>query len=730
MDLKGELETILHLTPRQKSALRKLGIQTVRDLLFHFPARYEDIGGLKQIRECVEGEKASVIAEVVGIKPEKTWKKRLRIAEGIVRDHTGLLQVVWFNQPYIANILKPKTQARFSGKVTRNKTGLVMTNPSFDPVENYSQLTYQNSLLPVYPETYGITSRWFRYQIQRLLPTLSSLTDAIPQDILTKYHLPNVDRAIRAIHSPKSLGEAEAARKRFAFEEIFIIQLERQRERKKLEGEKAFVIAPSLELISRFRESLPFSLTGAQERAIQQILQDFEKARPMARLLEGDVGSGKTIVAAASALNVIAAGYQVAYMAPTEILARQHFEEFIKRLAPFKIRIGLLTGSEARKFPSKINPKNATHISKSQLLKWCTNGEMQIVIGTHALIEDRVKFKKLAFAIVDEQHRFGVAQRKGVTKGIRPHFLSMSATPIPRTLALTIYGDLDLTLLDEMPPGRMPVETRIVHPRDREKTYEFIREEVKRGGQVFVICPKIEDKKKEDLSLLSAPYSLSPSSQAKLEWSEVKSVKAEFKRLSEDIFPELRIGMVHGKLKPKEKEDVMRKFSAKGGSLPAGRQAPGGKNHEIDILVSTSVVEVGVDVPNASIMMIEGGERFGLAQLHQFRGRVGRGTRQSYCFVFTTSQDHAGNRRLKALQDVKTGFELAEYDLQFRGPGELSGKKQWGISDVGMEALKNIKMVEAARFEAQAIIAEDFELAQYPLLRARVDEFGTESHFE
>ena len=402
-------------------------------------------------------------------------------------------------------------------------------------------------------------------------------------------------------------------------------------------------------------------------------------------------------------------------MAPTEILARQHFEEFIQRLAPFKIHIGLLTGSEGRKFPSKVNPKSHTHIPRAQLLRGCLQGEIQILIGTHALIEERVKFKKLAFVVVDEQHRFGVHQRRGATKGVRPHFLSMSATPIPRTLALTLYGDLDLTVLDEMPPGRQPVETRVIPPREREKTYGFMRDEVQRGGQVFVICPRIEDPK--EAKTAEGPdnlFSPRPLNQQKLEWSEVKSVKAEYKKLSKDIFPDLRVGMVHGKLLPKEKETVIRKF----------------RNHELDILVSTSVIEVGVDVPNASIMMIEGGERFGLAQLHQFRGRVGRGPRKSYCFVFTTSQDHAANRRLKALEEVKTGFELAEYDLRFRGPGELSGTRQWGISDVGMDALKNIKMVEAARTEAQELIQKDPELEKFPELRERIERIGAATHFE
>lgn len=730
MHLDQPIDEVIRLTPRQVSALRKLGIETMRDLLFHFPARYEELGEVKAISDIHEGEKATIIAEVARLKAEKTWKKKMNIAEGIVKDETGLLQVVWFNQPYIANILKTGVRAKFSGKISRNKSGLVMANPLYEPLQIADEkIVYGRSgLIPVYPETYGITSRWLRYQIERLLKNSGSLTETLPAAILKKYRLPSFDRAIRAIHFPKTLGEAEAARKRLAFEEIFIIQLDRQRLRKKLEQEKTFRIETDTGLLKRFTDSLPFPLTDAQRKAIWQIVQDFKKPRPMARLLEGDVGSGKTIVAAASALNAVAGGFQAAYMAPTEILARQHFEEFIRRLSPFKIRIGLLTSSEARKFPSKVNPKDSARTSKSQLVKWCLNGEIQILIGTHALIEEKVGFKKLAFVVVDEQHRFGVEQRRAailkgepraLAKNIRPHFLSMSATPIPRTLALTIYGDLDLAILDEMPPGRMSVETKIIPPREREATYQFIREEIGRGGQAFVICPRIEDAKAaKNANAANAEKETAASEPLRLlkpsDWDDVKSVKAEYKKLSEKIFTDLRIGMIHGKLKPKEKETVMKKF----------------KNRDLDILVSTSVVEVGVDVPNASIMLIEGGERFGLAQLHQFRGRVGRGPRKSFCFVFTTATDHLASRRLKALEKVKNGFELAEYDLEFRGPGELSGKKQWGISDVGMEALKNIKMVEAARAEAQALVAEDPELKNYPLLQERVMRLESDAHFE
>jgi len=708
VNLETAVEQVFRVTPRQRSALAKLGIRTARDILFHFPSRYESLGGLKRIKDLREGETASIIATVVGLQARKAWKSKMNMAEGVLQDETGALDVVWFRQPYVANMLRPGTRARFSGKVGRRKTLLVLQNPEYEPLADDETIT--TAALPylaVYPESYGITSRWLRHAIAKLLSEIGALADPIPPEILQKYHLPALARALGAIHQPKTLGEAEGARKRFSFEEIFLIQLSRQRERLRREKEPSFRIPTDTELLKRFLGTLPFPLTGAQERAIGDILKDFERRHPMARLLEGDVGSGKTLVAAAAALNAVAAGYQVAYLAPTEILSRQHFAEFIKRLAPFKIRIGLLTGAEAKKFPSKVNPRDATHISKSQMIRWCRDGEIQILIGTHALIEEKVQFKKLGFAVVDEQHRFGVRQRQKATKGVQPHFLSMSATPIPRTLALTMYGDLDLSVLDEMPPGREPIETRIIAPSERDATYALVRREVQSGGQVFVICPKIEEKNTDDDA-----ESGKPQSQAKLDWAEVKSAKAEYKKLSEEVFPDLRIGLVHGRLKPTEKESVMQKF----------------RKGDLDILVATSVIEVGVDVPNASIMMIEGGERFGLAQLHQFRGRVGRGTRKSYCFVFTTNGGET--RRLEALRKAKTGFELAEYDLQFRGAGELSGSKQWGVSDVGMEALKNIKMVEAARAEAQELVARDADLAPWPLLAERVQAIDRQYHFE
>src|SRR3989344_3084541 len=457
-------------------------------------------------------------------------------------------------------------------------------------------------------------------------------------------------------------------------------------EREKL---NAGSISASPEIIQKFISDLPYDLTSAQKRAIDQVLDDASKTKPMSRLLEGDVGSGKTIVAATAAYAASLNDTQTAYMAPTEVLARQHYKEFVERFKSHRLSVALATSAEFRKFPSKAYPGKDTHIAKNQLLKWIASGEISILIGTHALVQDKIKFKNLGLVIIDEQHRFGINQRARLAQKSIPHLLSMTATPIPRTLALTIYGDLDLTLLDEMPPGRKKVMTVIVPPRQRERAYEQMRAEISRGRQAFVVCPRIDPSTSlgaKENSIAAAKMSL-----------EMKSVKVEHKKLSEKVFPEFKVDMLHGKMTPKEKEKTMEEF----------------RENKTQILVATSVIEVGVNVPNATIIMIEGAERFGLAQLHQLRGRVLRSTHQPYCFVFTESPTQKTLARLKALTEAKTGFELAEYDLQFRGAGELSGSKQWGISDVGMEALKNLKMVEAARLEAQKPLQRDFELTAY-----------------
>jgi len=594
---------------------------------------------------------------------------------------------------------------------------LYLSNPKIEKVEKipigvgeslFGSVGEEHYLYPVYPESRGISSNWLYYSIQKILKSgiLENLTDPIPSEILQKYNLPGLKTALIWIHAPKTENDALAARKRFAFEEVFFIQLERQKVRREYEQNPSFKIVANETDLTNFKSRFSFTPTGAQERALSDILADFSKNRPMLRLLEGDVGSGKTFVAAAAAYAAVVTcpdnknfgNLQVAYMAPTEILARQHFESFTEYFSHLPINIGLITGSGCLKFPSKTSASRrtseATKISRGQLLKWVANGEIPILIGTHALIQKTVRFKHLAFAVIDEQHRFGVIQRqKLIRKGeMASHLLSMTATPIPRTLALTIFGDLDLTLLDEMPPGRKPIITDLVLPSERQAIYEKIRAEIAIGRQAYIICPRIDEPDPNKLLALQA-----------------KSVKAEAKRLKKEIFPEFEIGILHGKLKPTEKEKVMADF----------------KNGALNILVATSVVEVGVNVPNATMIAIEGAERFGLAQLHQFRGRVQRSNHQAYCFVFTESQKGNAVRRLKALEQAANGFELAELDLKIRGAGELSGARQWGLSDIAMDALKNLKMVEAARAEAQRIIAEDPTLKNFPTLAEKIHRAET-----
>jgi ATP-dependent DNA helicase RecG len=697
------------LNSLQERALERLNLETVRDLLWHFPTRYGNHLPEKKIAELTVGEEVLIYAQVVSAKTSKGWKTKMAIGEVTLEDETGRIKAVWFHQPYLAKKVAPGHYARVSGKVSERKGEKYLASPeieeasSLSPSENLFGEADETYLLPVYPESRGISSSWFHHAIKRVMGSgiLDTLTDPLPANILEKYHLPTLETALVWIHSPRNERDSIAARKRFAFEEIFFIQLARLQAKASYQSERAFAIKPDQVAVNEFTKRFNFPLTKAQEKAIKQILTDFAHTEPMTRLLEGDVGSGKTAVAATTALAIVQSGHEVAYMAPTEILAKQHFESFISYFKYLPgIQIGLLTGAGCYKFPSKINPSGYTNISRPQLLKWVANGEIPILIGTHALIQKSVKFKNLAYTIIDEQHRFGVMQRAKLVRkesSRAPHLLSMTATPIPRTLALTLYGDLDLTLLDELPAGRKPIQTTIIPDRARHDAYTHIREELQQGRQAYVICPRIDEPDpKKELAL------------------QTKSAKAEAKRLQTDIFPEYSVGLVHSKMTPKAKEEVMQDFAS-------------GK---IDILVATSVVEVGVNVPNATIIIIEGAERFGLAQLHQLRGRVQRSSHQAYCYLFTSTAAGQQSARLKALQTAKSGFELAEIDLQLRGAGSLSAGKQWGLSDIGMEAIKNLKMVEAARNEAQNILKTDPSLKNYPLIKNRLASQKQEIHFE
>lgn len=701
--------TLAKIDTKHKKALERLGIETIRDLLYHFPARYEHVGEVKRVEATGEGDLVTLYGTITKLKTRKAWKSKVPMAEGVFTDETGSVSLVWFNQPYIAKMLKDGGAVEVEGKMTERNGKRSMQNPRIEPIEELPSLVgelplgetpNEHALNPVYPTSKGATSFYIAHLLKRALASsaLDKLEDPLPAEILERYNLPSLRTALIWIHSPKKLENAEAARKRMAFEEIFIIQLDRQRERAMLEELSAFSIEKTRADIDSAIEHFDFKLTDAQERSVEVILSDLSKKTPMSRLLEGDVGSGKTVVAAA-AIYATATSYpkgqdfgslQCAYMVPTEILAEQQFQSFCELFAGSGLQVGLITGSGCKKFPSKINPSEATNISRAQLLRWVDNGEIAVVIGTHALIQKTVSFKHLALVVIDEQHRFGTNQRKKLLRKDAevPHLLSMTATPIPRTLALTIYGDLDLTIIDEMPKGRKPVITKVIAPNMRDEVYEKVREEIQAGRQAYVLCPRIDDADPSNEKAILA-----------------KSVTEESKRLRKDVFPELAIGEMHGKMTPKKKDEVMRDFA----------------EGNIDILVTTSVVEVGVNVPNATVIIIEGAERFGLAQLHQLRGRVVRSNHQAHCFLFTQSVSEKTTKRLNALTEARNGFELAEYDLELRGAGELYGRKQSGISDIGMEAIKNIKMVEAAREEAGRIALEDRELNSYPLLKDRIE---------
>ena len=708
MDLTTSIEEIPRVGPQYQKRLKKLGIKTVGQLLFHFPHRYEDFSNLIPIAKAEPGGPFCFQGEILDIKNIYTFRKRMVLTQATIGDETGQLKVIWFNQPYLINTFKKGEYVCLAGKIAKKGGAKYLSSPAYEKIPKdfrfNAGLTHTGRLIPVYPETEGLSSRWLRFIVKPLLAKLKNqIPDSLPEKISKKYDFLPFQKAIWQIHFPDSLKLAEEARKRFAFEELFNLSLFVLREKMKLAKEKAIAIPLNLALIQELTKSLPFKLTNAQKKCAWQILKDLEKPRPMNRLLEGDVGSGKTVVAAMAALNVARSKFQVAFMAPTEILAKQHFKTINGLLEKFNLNIGLITGKESYCDNKKITRK--------ELLRKLGEGKIDVLIGTHALIKEKIKFKNLALVIIDEQHRFGVEQRAKLCqrKDFIPHLLSMTATPIPRTLSLTIYGDLDLSIIDELPKGRKKIITKIIQPKDKKETYNFIRAEVKEGRRVFVICPRIEPAK------ISLENNLDGEpSQQLLSWMEVKAVKDEYQKLSKEIFPDLKIGMLHGKMKTQEKERVMEEFK-KGG---------------IDILVSTSVVEVGVDIPNATVMMIEGSEKFGLAQLHQFRGRVGRSDYQSYCFLFTDSPGIVTNKRLRALMICKNGFELAEKDLTIRGPGDFSGSRQWGIPDLAMDSLKDIFLVQNSRVAAKEILTEDPELKNFPLLREKLEEFQRSVHLE
>jgi ATP-dependent DNA helicase RecG len=723
LTLGTRLDTIHGIGPRFLARLHALHIETVRDLLWHFPFRYEDFSQLYRIADLEPGQQATVRGTVQEIDVRRTWQKRIIIIEATIADETGTIRAVWFNQPYIKNVLRPGKLANFSGKVSVSDSehDLYLSHPTYELVGAHDT-RHTGRLVPIYPETRGLTSKGIRFLTQPILEHLPEIPDWLPADVLTAEHLPDITTALRTVHFPAAIDDAIVAKKRFAFEDLFLLQLVNFEQKARLAAERAPEIPVDIALVKRMLAELPFALTHSQKQALWEVIQNIGKPRPMNRLLQGDVGSGKTVVAALAAILAARAGYQTTIMAPTEVLAHQHFATFQKLLARVVAAgtpaLALVAAGDIR----LVGDGGAARVSRAALLRQVGSGAIPIVIGTHALIQKSIAFKNLGLVVIDEQHRFGVDQRAALLKkngGVRiPHFLSMSATPIPRTLMLTVFGDLDLSTITELPAGRKPITTKLVPPEDRTKIYAFIRAEIRKGRQAFVICPRIDPSRTDaDNTPTNADKKLprlSAHGQQLSALLEMKSVKEEYEKLSKTIFPDLRIAMLHGQMKAKEKERIMKDF----------------RDGKSDILVSTSVIEVGVDVPNATIMMIEGSERFGLSQLYQFRGRVGRGEHQSYCMLFTDSVTAASRDRLKAIVEAKNGFELAEHDLKLRGPGEFLGEKQTGLPDVAMAGLQNPELIRASRAAAEQLLTKDPTLSRATLLRTRLAEFKKNLHVE
>jgi ATP-dependent DNA helicase RecG len=655
----------------------RLGVRTIRDLLFLLPRRYDDYRDLKPINRLDYGEEVTIIATV--------WDAGLRRTRGgapiftaTLSDGSGMIQCTWFNQPYLADKIKPKTQIVVSGKVDEYMGRLTFQSPEWEPLER--ELLHTARLVPIYPLTEGISGKWLRRVMKRTVDYwVPRIQDHLPEAVLRSTGVLSLSAALAHIHFPDDWSDLERARQRLAFDELFVIQIGVMRQRQVWRSQPARALAVNPSAVESFIASLPYPLTGAQKRALDQIMGDLQAPVPMNRLLQGDVGSGKTVVAAAAMMATAAAGAQAALMAPTEILAEQHF----------KTLSGLL-GGQSTSQPA-VELLIGSTPNKDEIYARLASGKINIVVGTHALIQPAVTFKDLAFLVIDEQHRFGVEQRaalrqKGQTR-LNPHVLVMTATPIPRTLALTLYGDLDLSVIDEMPPGRQTIETRWLYPTERERAYGFIRAQVDKGHQAFIICPLVEESDK----------------------IEAKAAVEEYERLQKEVLPNFRLGLLHGRMKSDEKDAVMGAF-ARG---------------ELQVLVSTSVVEVGIDVPNATVMLVEGANRFGLSQLHQFRGRVGRGQHASYCLLLADSTNAASDERLRAIESTNDGFALAEKDLELRGPGEFFGTRQAGLPDLRVARLYDVKLLDLAREQAQKLFEADPTLsaAEHRLLAHKVERF-------
>lgn len=661
--LQAKLTVLNGIGPRNAQTLATLGLHTLGDLLYYFPRRYEDYSQLKPIKDLRYGEQVTVIGAVQSVQARPIRGGTAQVVEAILSDTTAALRLTWFNQPWMANRLQVGNLISVSGKVEQYLGRLVMNNPAYEDVE--AEHLHTNRIVPIYPLTARITQKWLRGMINQVVTHWAPrLIDHLPESIRQAAGLVDLSTAILQVHFPDSEEQLRAARERLAFDEIFFLQMGVLRQKRDWQLATATIFEVPDEWLEERVGTLPFTLTHAQQRAISDIVVDIGSGRPMNRLLQGDVGSGKTVVAALAAGMVTRLGAQATVMAPTSILAEQHYRNFSD----------LLTRGEGGLPPEAIRllTGDTPGGERSEIYEKLASGEIKVIVGTHALLEEPVTFANLQLAIIDEQHRFGVEQRALLrAKGRNPHLLVMTATPIPRSLALTIYGDLDISVMDEMPVGRQPVQTFVLRPQERERAYSLIRSQIRAGKQAFIIYPLIEESEKMD---------------------ELRAAVDEHARLQAEVFADLRLGLLHGRMRPDEKERVMADF----------------RDRKYDILVSTTVVEVGVDVPNATVMLVEGANRFGLAQLHQLRGRVGRGADQSYCLLIPDHEDAVENERLQAMAESNNGFVLAERDLQQRGPGEFLGTRQSGYaSGLRMANLTDVVLIEKARLQAQKLFEQD-----------------------
>lgn len=668
--------------PKIAEQLERLGATKIRDLLYLFPRRHDDYTLMKPINRLAYGEQVTVIGTIWEVHARRT--RTGEMVQAVVSDGTGQVQVTWFNQSWLATQLRAGMQVVLSGKVEQFMGRPAFNSPEWEPVATEPLKTRR--IVPIYPLTEDLRSFKMRQIMQQLVTEYCyHLVDPMPASILQSNNLYSLPQAIQQIHFPHSQQTLHEARRRLIFDELFLLQLGMLGQRREWQTFAGTPITVPDETLNNFFQTLPFPLTNAQKRVISEIRTDITQTRPMNRLLQGDVGAGKTVIAAAAIVLTIESGYQAAMMAPTEILAEQHYRSLSHTLAPLGYTIGLLTGS---------TPTS----QRAQLLEQLRAGSLQILIGTHALIQAEVQFHHLALVVIDEQHRFGVDQRQALRhKGtpqqttdhlpLSPHLLVMTATPIPRTLALSLYGDLDLSILDELPPGRQEIKTRWLRPTEKERAYRFVRGQIEQGRQAFIICPLVEESDK----------------------IEAVAAVEEYTRLQNEIFPDLRLGLVHGRMKSDEKEAVMRAFY----------------ENQLQILVATAVIEVGIDVPNATVILIEGANRFGLAQLHQFRGRVGRGQHASYCILISNSTSSEAEMRLQAMEQTNDGFLLAEKDLELRGPGQFFGRQQSGLPEIQMASLSDSQSLLIARQSALTLFEQDptLENPQHTLLRERVSKF-------